>query len=488
MSASREKKTRQGLGADYLSPQKEKERKEQASIRRTTIIFTVCAVLFLAFVAFMMIKSSNIIQRRAAAVSVNGETYTAADLAYYYYGTLSNERSSAGDSIDTSRSLRDQPYLDGSQSWYDHLMSTSLETLSQTAVAVKAANDAGFTGGEELEASVKETMTQLTEAASGSGYTVSQYLKLIYGPLMTRRVFERNLRMGLLADAYVRSTSTVANFSEADLAAERDKDSKTYYAVSYEYILLYNSDFLPEDENASETGEETEVDEAAQAARDAAAADAAAAAAADAVARIKAGTSPETIADELNASYSSYDAYYTAGDLNDWLFDDARKDGDVTNIDYYGVGTIIAVFHSKQLADFHPVTVRHILVDDEATANDLLAQFNAGDKSEASFAALATENTTDQGSAESGGLYTDVRKGQMVKPFENWCFDASRQPGDTGIVQTDYGYHVMYYVSQSEYAYWQTLAATNLGNSRYTALLEGVQIDTLSGAKYIDPM
>jgi hypothetical protein len=35
----------------------------------------------------------------------------------------------------------------------------------------------------------------------------------------------------------------------------------------------------------------------------------------------------------------------------------------------------------------------------------------------------------------------------MVEPFENWCFDETRKTGDTGLVKTTYGYHIMYYVS-----------------------------------------
>ena len=34
----------------------------------------------------------------------------------------------------------------------------------------------------------------------------------------------------------------------------------------------------------------------------------------------------------------------------------------------------------------------------------------------------------------------------MVPVIENWCFDASRQTGDYGIVKTSYGYHIMYFV------------------------------------------
>ena len=50
----------------------------------------------------------------------------------------------------------------------------------------------------------------------------------------------------------------------------------------------------------------------------------------------------------------------------------------------------------------------------------------------------------------TGGLYTDVYVGRMVEPFENWCFDESRQYGDTGLVRTNYGYHIMYFVESRE--------------------------------------
>ena len=34
----------------------------------------------------------------------------------------------------------------------------------------------------------------------------------------------------------------------------------------------------------------------------------------------------------------------------------------------------------------------------------------------------------------------------MVKPFEDWSFDASRKYGDTGLVKADFGYHIMFFV------------------------------------------
>lgn len=82
----------------------------------------------------------------------------------------------------------------------------------------------------------------------------------------------------------------------------------------------------------------------------------------------------------------------------------------------------------------------------EAKAQELLKQFEAGDKSEESFAALAMEHSQD-GSAVDGGLFENVMEGQMVEAFENWCFDNTRKSGDYGLVKTEFGYHLMYYVS-----------------------------------------
>ena len=82
-----------------------------------------------------------------------------------------------------------------------------------------------------------------------------------------------------------------------------------------------------------------------------------------------------------------------------------------------------------------------------AEAQALLDEFLAGEQTEERFGQLATEHTEDPGSKGTAGLYKDVYKGQMVPAFDEWCFDASRAFGDTGLVKTEYGYHIMFYVS-----------------------------------------
>lgn len=52
------------------------------------------------------------------------------------------------------------------------------------------------------------------------------------------------------------------------------------------------------------------------------------------------------------------------------------------------------------------------------------------------------------GIAAEASEYT-VSLGQMVEEFEDWCF-AEHTEGDMGIVETVYGYHVMYFVGMAE--------------------------------------
>jgi hypothetical protein len=85
---------------------------------------------------------------------------------------------------------------------------------------------------------------------------------------------------------------------------------------------------------------------------------------------------------------------------------------------------------------------------------------------EDAFAALAAENSAD-GNAAQGGLYEDVSRGMMVEPFDAWCFDPQRNNGDTGIVETDFGYHVMYFSNQKGIA-WQVEVDKALRDAAFT--------------------
>ena len=73
---------------------------------------------------------------------------------------------------------------------------------------------------------------------------------------------------------------------------------------------------------------------------------------------------------------------------------------------------------------------------------------------------MANKYSDDQsGKVTNGGIYEDVVIGDMVKPFEDWMFDESRQVGDYGLVKTQYGYHIMYFVGSEEIWYAEAKAS-----------------------------
>lgn len=107
----------------------------------------------------------------------------------------------------------------------------------------------------------------------------------------------------------------------------------------------------------------------------------------------------------------------------------------------------------------------YVVADEEqweacrAEAQKVLDDWLAHDGTEDGFGELAKELTAD-GNGEQGGLYEKVSQGQMVTAFDDWCFDESRVYGDSGLVKTEFGYHIMFFAG-SEYV-WEYYAEQNV--------------------------
>ena len=221
-----------------------------------------------------------------------------------------------------------------------------------------------------------------------------------------------------------------------------------------------------------------------------------------------------TLATSVNSNYA------------DWVTSADRKAGDMaifpnqsTSTDENGTetttlnGYYIVLWNGTTDNTFALKNVRHILVsfthDDtesedhdhsasdytdaekaaaKAAAEEILAQWKSGEATEDSFAVLVNEKS-DDGDGTTGGLYENVYPGQMQDPFEQWCYDASRKSGDTGLVESIYGYHVMYFVSDSETNYRDYLIENELRSadleSWYTSNIEAMPL-TDGETKYLN--
>ena len=203
--------------------------------------------------------------------------------------------------------------------------------------------------------------------------------------------------------------------------------------------------------------------------------------------------------------------------MQEWIRDTARKNGDIKAIPYETTSTDKDGKEVKELKGYYIVLfqechdntkahgmtdVRHLLVKFEGGKTDsntgkvtytdaekkkakdeaekLLKEWKDGEATEDSFAALANKHS-DDGDGTTGGLYEDIYRGKMVTNFENWCFDEARKAGDTDIVETEYGYHIMYFVSGSEQNYRDYMITndklTEEVNAWQEALIKAISVE-----------
>lgn len=115
-------------------------------------------------------------------------------------------------------------------------------------------------------------------------------------------------------------------------------------------------------------------------------------------------------------------------------------------------------------------------------AEDIMNMWTSGAQTEESFAALAKSMSQDPGSQSNGGLYENVQQGQMVEAFDNWCFDEKREPGHNGIVKTDFGYHLMYFVSSTPI--WESTVRSQLIAQQMQSMMQQLTAQYPMEAEY----
>ncbi len=515
MSASREKKIRKELAASgSLDPKQIREEEERSKHRRTSILYGVIAGVFVLVAAFLIAWNTHAIQRNITAVTIDGTKYSAADVDYYYHSVFNNLAQNPYSSyIGIMRGMNLNGVMnesarsalgitDKNMTWDAYLKGEAINNLKHIDALYKQAQKAGYTFTAEMQKNLDSELEGLRTAAKSNGMSESNYLKAMYGSNMTKTAFTRIWKQAAVANAYSADHQTNLTFTDSELEAYYAEHKDSLDTVSYEVIYFDGNPAPKKDENGNTvTATDEEKDEAKQAAHTAAH---------DALVRYNNGEDLETIAKEYEfAQYSKEDAgMNSTSDVMKWLFDAERKAEDVTLLET-DPSSYLLLFHSRERA--RTVDVRHILfltdtssldknsetyeadvqaIKDAAKkkADDTLAQWKAGEATEDSFAAMANDLSEDTGSNTNGGLYEKVYPGQMVKPFSNWCFDESRKAGDTDVVETDYGYHVMYFVGDNV-PYWKTTAESTLRRDSQNEWLEGLvknlTVTQGSGMKFV---
>lgn len=502
MSASREKKKRQEfLSNGGVDPKAARAAEQQAAEKKAKVLYSTLAIVFVVVAVFLVVYNSGILQRSKTAVTIDGEKYTVADASYYYGNSYQNFLNTYGSysalfGLDTSKPLDSQgAWGSDEQTWDEYFKDQAVSSMKFVHAVLAKANEEGMTLDDGDIESFNTSIEQLKAQASSSGYSYKAYLNLIYGSVMTPSIYEANVKDNLLVSKYANAYYDSLSFTDGEVQAYYEENKNTYDLVDGGYLLISGTPEAKTDADGN-TVEATDEEKAA-------AMEEAKATAEEILKAYQGGTTMAKLAENYDVTYTGgEDQTYTSGVAGDWLFDEARKAGDAAVVEDEGNSRYyVAVFNGRHRDEAPGYNVRQILItadnlelaDGEEATNEMVqakAQeiLDSWDGTEEGFAALAEQYSQDPGSNTNGGLYEDVAKGSMVTNFNNWCYEDGRKAGDTGIVSSNYGYHIMYFVGYSDnqtaeswYYSCNNKLITNAYNEWQTALTDSVAAEVQKG-------
>ena len=503
MSASDDNRGRQtGRDAGAERRRKAAETAEQERKQGRRIAYGFLSIVLVLGVLTILVNT-NILNHSLAAVTIDGDKYSATDFNFFYNTEYTRFANDMGDYlsyyIDTSKPLKSQECVfEPGTTWDDYFTNAAISSMKQVTMLSRMAKTANFTLPEEYYTEIDSIIESLNTYYAIYGYpNVKSFIAANYGKGATEKTLRAMLEKAYLSSAYAAELQSAYEYTPEQLAEWYDEHRNEYDIISYRIQSVYaDMDGVPEVN--VDPGLEPDPDEVA--AHDEAVAERLAEARERAQAFLDAGSEDEFKALAFNSLDEEDQEYYADNDFTlvkvkgsslyedegiaDWLLELSRKPGE-TAIFEYDWGYDVAYFVEREGNDYELVNIRHILIKPESTelfpeqfleeakekAEGILETWKAGDATEESFAELANELSEDTGSNTKGGLYEKVAKGQMVPEFNDFCFEPGRKPGDTGIVygeSSSYkGYHVMYY-SGTAGVYRDLIAKSLLSSEDYS--------------------
>lgn len=407
---------------------------------------------------------------------------------------------------DFTQSLASQAYtgeLEGYENptYADYFSKSAIDYMKYIKACVAYAEENEIVLTEDDYKQIDDIFAQIDKGRTnqdGSKYSVGAYLRLSYGKGMTEDLYRKIISEQLLAERVteVKQEELKASYSDEVIEKAYTDGIDNYGRVTYRSYT-----FKPVVAEGAEAATEEAIAEAKAAAedflanvQDEASFKALAAEYAKSIGDEKADTfltddtltlskdivpSQQLTLDEamlkwakeakagatyLQEGESDFTVYYMVNpvhkaedtvadyDVRHILIEFSKADETVTDGDAKEEVTAVEFDASKYEATVVN-NVKTPITDAESynKAVEVLTSYLEGDKTEDAFAELAKEHSAD-GNAAQGGIYENVPlegQGSMVDEFEGWAADMDRKAGDVGIVETTYGYHIMYYIDKT---------------------------------------
>lgn len=545
MSASSKKKLRKENAAAQLTEKQQKERAEAKKLKTISVVFVaVMLVVALTAASIMIVRAVNnsgIIDRNTIAATTGNHQLNSVQMNYYFTDYVnkmySQWQNTYGDStsiyleymgLNPNKALDKQVYDEETgETWADFFLKEAMEVAKSDYALYDKAVAENFTLSEEEQKYLDSYIQQMSLYAAYAGYSDNdKYLSSIYGYGSDVESYTHYTKVSSIASAYYAKHSESLTYDDAAIREyEKDKyinytsfDFARYYVSTNEYI---------QGGTTNESGGKDYTEAEKQAAIKAAEEVANSLVTSKNVVELDAAIAAlEINKDKKNvASTKSTDLLYPQIPLaiQEWLADEKRVENDIavipnesTSKDEAGnetktiIGYYVVVFQGRNENLRHLANVRHLLVEFQggttnssgnktysdkeketakAEAERLLNVWKEGAATQDTFIALVKEYSDDT-SAESGGLFEDIHPASgYVENFLNWSIDKERKAGDTGIIESEFGYHVMYYVGDDELTYRDYMISEDMRaedmQEWYDGILEGATI-TMGNIKRVN--
>lgn len=483
-------------------------------VANKVISIVLCAVIVLGVVAF----SLNYYGALQRVIKIGGvgsdQSVSIAEYEYYYMRAYNQVRYQAqyyqyyyqtSNGYDLSLTPEEQTQTtkdaDGNEiTWAEKLHEDTLEIIQLHKAYYNEALKMGLKLTKADEAFIDKQIEDLRDEAKSAGsnssssnsenkvtYSLNAYLRKVYGGSINERFLRKQLKIQVLAQKYLteRTNEIAKDYDQKDIDAEYKKDTTAYDFATFRAYTFKTTELTKEDKEtddalkARQAKANAEVKKNANDFYNAVTNDATFTAKAK---ELNKDTADYNVDKETKYSMLKSTAQSTfSEDAAKWLFDSSTKVGSKKLFSDEENGKYIVVLALSKPHQEQTVTARHILFQtkDQNSGNDLseeeiakkktqaedvLKKFNEGDKTEDSFAALANEYNEDTGSSSNGGLYEHIYPGQMVTEFNDWVFDANRKAGDIELVETDYGYHIIYFVAKDGKDYYDSAIRSSKAN------------------------
>ena len=481
-------------------------KKSMSPILKKVLIWALVVIILLGSAGILTVSAINkngTLIRMADGVIIDGETFKASEVDYYYnfyqqslYATAYEYYTNYGIDvygIDFSKSLFKQSYTQDSDkdgnpdyaTWGDYVKEQAVTTLFNYVLMNNEAKANGFLEipgmQEQIDRSVAQTIAETKAEAESQDVSFLSYLRFYYGNTVTEEIYENALRRETIANYYSTHVFNSIEIEEWEIAAEYGENKNSYDTVDYLTFAVT----VTLDEHLDENGEKVTNDETKEA-DDKKMTEASLAL----KEKLDAVTDEEgffALAKEYNAKegdaadkqYATLKEKVGFSTLTDAeaavLFAETAAEGDkfINRED-----NVLNVFYFISRDDNHYNTreFRHILLKSDekddavlAEAEAILNEWKNGAATEETFGELASKYTEDTGSIVKGGFIEKVGVDTVIPEISAWLFDEKLAEGDTEIIfSEDYGYHIVFYCGEGEMEYWEALCDDALRSKEYS--------------------